>query len=132
MLRAFAYVNHGRWVADCPGGCGGAELARDDEFMCRECLNAGAGRRPIPLVWPSEEDGRAIEAALAVRPVLNRNWNLNESIGALLAENVEHGLFDRRSGLIAGDVGADHATVPLLRAAAGAGLDFPVLLELPG
>lgn len=131
MLRAFAYVNHGRWVADCPSGCGGAELARDGEFMCRECLNLGAGRRPIPLVWPSEDDVRAIEAALVVRAVVNRNWALNESIGALLAENVEHGLFDPRSGAIAGDIGADHATVPLLGSDSGRiGLEFPPLLEL--
>jgi hypothetical protein len=118
MRAAFAYVNHGRWVADCPTGCGGAELARDDEFMCRECLNAGAGRRPMPLVWPSDEDGRAIEAALAVRPVVNRNWNLNESIGALLAENVEHGLFDGESGQVAGDVGANQNVMPFLRTVA--------------
>lgn len=118
MRRAFAYVNHGRWIADCPFGCGGAELARDDTFMCRECANASVRHRPLPLVWPAEDDVRAIEAALVVRPVLNRNWNLNESIGALLAENVEHGLFDPATGQVAGDIGADHSAVPYLRAVA--------------
>jgi hypothetical protein len=115
MRRAFAYVNHGRWVADCPFGCGGAEVARADIFMCRECANVPNAYRPIVLAWPSDEDVRAIEAALVPRPVVNRNWNLNESIGALLAENVEHGLFDLATGAVAGDIGADQTVVPFLR-----------------
>lgn len=115
-VLAFAYVNHGRWVADCPAGCGGAELARDVVFMCRECGNVATRHRPVPLVWPAEEDLRAIEAALVVRPVLNRNWALNESIGALLAENAMHGLFDPGTGAVAGDIGADQMRVPWLRA----------------
>lgn len=118
MQSAFAYVNHGRWVADCPFGCGGAELAREDTFMCRECLNATIRHRPIPLVWPEPEDVAAIEHALIVRPVLNRNWNLNESIGALVAENAMHGLFDLESGAVHGDIGADQNRVPFLRAVA--------------
>lgn len=115
MRAAFAYVNHGRWVADCPFGCGGAELAMDDRFTCRECYNAAGGHRPIPLVWPAPDDVRAIAAALDVRPVLNRNWNLDESIGALLAENAMHGLFDLETGAVYGDIGADQARVPFLR-----------------
>lgn len=114
MRAAFAYVNHGRWVADCPFGCGGAELAMDDRFICRECHNAQARHRPIPLVWPSPEDASAIAAALSVRPLANQNWNLNESIGALLVENVEHGLFDRETGAVFGDIGAEHSRAPFL------------------
>lgn len=116
MRRAFAYVNHGRWVADCPFGCGGAELALDDRFICRECLNAQASHRPIPLVWPAPEDVSAIGAALGVRPPANRNWALNESIGALLVENVEHGLFDPQTGAVFGDIGADQSRAPFLLA----------------
>lgn len=114
MPAAFAYVNHGRWVADCPFGCGGAELAMDDRFICRECRNAEARHRPIPLVWPAPGDVDAITAVLVVRPILNRNWNLNESIGALLVENVEHGLFDSTTGAVAGDIGADQRRAPFL------------------
>lgn len=113
---AFAYVNHGRWVADCPAGCGGAELARDDVFMCRECGNITTRHQPVPLVWPSDEDVRAIEAALVVRPFLNRNWNIDESIGRLLAENAMHGLFDPETGQVAGDIGADQNRAPALAA----------------
>jgi hypothetical protein len=115
MRRAFAYVNHGRWVADCPFGCGGAELAIEDRFLCHECRNAPNRHRSIPLVWPAPEDVSAIAAALVVRPVLNRNWNLNESIGALVAENAMHGLYDPETGAVAGDIGADQSRVPFLR-----------------
>ena len=117
MRAAFAYVNHGRWLADCPFGCGGAELAMDDRFMCHECRHAENQHRPIPLVWPAPEDVRAIAAALAPRPVLNQNWNLNESIGALMAENVFAGLYDPVSGAVAGDIGADQRRVPFLLSA---------------
>ena len=115
MPVAIAYVNHGRWIANCPFACGGAELAREEWFVCRECLNAGGAGR-IPLAWPSDEDIRAIEAALVERPVINRNWNPNESIGALLVENVEHGLFDAATGQVLGDIGADQARAPALAA----------------
>ena len=115
MPVAVAYVNHGRWIANCPFGCGGAELAREEWFVCRECLNAGGNGR-IPLAWPAGDDVRAIEAALVVRPVLNRNWNPDESIGCLLAENVEHGLFDPATGQVYGDIGADQTRVPALDA----------------
>lgn len=115
-MYALAHVNHGRWIAICPFGCGGAELAREDYFVCRECANHSNGGRRIPLVWPSPEDCWAIELALAVRPMPNRNWEPNEAIGALLVENVEHGLFDGETGSVFGDVGADQGRVPALEA----------------
>ncbi len=118
---ALAYVNRGRWVADCPFRCPGvegtgSELARGDWFICRNCLNAAVDGQRLPLLWPPAEHVRAIEAALAVRDVDHQNWNLNESIGALMVENVEHGLFDRLTGAVAGDVGCDHAALPALAA----------------
>ena len=115
-MIAIAYVNHGRWIANCPFACGGAERVFTDNFMCRECLNAPVRHHPIPLVLPSDDDIRAIEAALVVRPVINRNWEPNESIGALLVENVEHGLFDADTGQVLGDIGADQGRVPALAA----------------
>lgn len=119
---ALAFVNRGRWVAACPFRCGGADIAEGDRFLCRLCLNAPVGQHPVPLVWPAVEDVRAIEAALAVRPtdfgLAAWNWNLDESIGYLLAENVEHGLFDPTTGAVAGDIGADQMRLPGLAALA--------------
>lgn len=114
MPVAVAYVNHGRWVADCPFGCGGAELAREEWFICRECLNYGCAGARLALVWPAEEDIGAIEAALVVRPLIHRNWDPIESLGFLLAENVAHGLFDTITGEVAGDIGADQRRFPAL------------------
>lgn len=112
---ALAYVNRGRWVALCPFLCGGAHEARDESFLCALCQNGGSGR-PIPLVWPSPEDRRAIEQALAQRPLIAQNWNVDETIGFLLAENVEHGMFDARTGAVAGDIGAEQNRAPALAA----------------
>ncbi len=120
---ALAFVNRGRWVAVCPFQCGGADIADSEWFVCRGCLNAGSGRR-IPLVWPAPEDMLAIEAALIPRPSLAQNWALNETIGWLLAENVEHGMFDPITGQIAGDIGADQLRAPALLALAHARLEL--------
>lgn len=120
---ALAFVNRGRWVAACPFQCGGADIAGADWFICRECLNAGSGQR-IPLVWPAPEDISAIEAALIVRSLLAQNWNLNETIGALLVENVEHGLYDPTTGQVLGDIGADQLRAPALLALAGARMEL--------
>ena len=112
---ALAYANRGRWVALCPFLCGGAHEARDESFLCALCQNGGTGR-PIALVWPSPEDRKAIEQALAVRPVIAQNWNIDENIWYLLVENVEHGLFDPTTGAVTGDIGADQMRAPALAA----------------
>lgn len=69
-----AYANDGDWVADCPDGCGGAEVVEPGwPAMCCRCCNAGIGHRWRPVVWPKEK--AAIEAALDARPAdRNRNW----------------------------------------------------------
>lgn len=115
---ALAYVNRARWVALCPFLCGGAHIAEGDTFLCSLCENGGTGRA-VSLVWPSAEDRKAIEQALAHRPPIARNWNVNETIGLLLAENVEHGMFDSRTGAITGDIGADQMRAPALAALSG-------------
>lgn len=66
---ARAYVNYGRWIADCPRECGFA-LKLDPQqgtFHCRECgLLTGVD-------WPSNADD--IWNALGERPApRNRNW----------------------------------------------------------
>jgi hypothetical protein len=121
---ALAFVNRGRWLAVCPFQCGGADVADSDRFLCRECLNRPVDHHPIPLVWPAPADVAAIEAALIPRPVVAQNWNLNETIGCLLAENVEHGLYDPTTGLVAGDIGADQMRAPAVLALAAARLEL--------
>src|SRR5512134_438542 len=68
--RAYAYVNHGRWIADCPfPDCGNAEKLqpRQSTFYCTNCRFVG------DVVWPGDADG--IDAALSQRPVpQTRNW----------------------------------------------------------
>jgi membrane-associated phospholipid phosphatase len=66
---ARAYVNWGRWVADCPNDCGGALAMERGQamFSCPECQYLGI------IEWPGDVDG--ITEALAERPVpRTRNW----------------------------------------------------------
>lgn len=67
--RARAYINFGRWVAECPYQCGSA-LRLDPHqamFHCKECGSMAE------IEWPAEAD--AIWAALAKRRApKNRNW----------------------------------------------------------
>lgn len=121
---ALAYVNRGRWVTQCPFQCGGADIAERDWFICRLCLNHPVDGHRIPLVWPSTGDIKAIEAALCVRPLVAQNWELHESIGALLVENLEHGLFDPVTGAVSGDIGADQNRLPAYLALAGSRLEL--------
>lgn len=68
--QARAYVNHGRWVADCPRrGCTNARLLkeRDATFHCNVCKLVAS------IEWPADAD--AIWEALERRPVpRTRNW----------------------------------------------------------
>lgn len=79
----FAYVNHGRWVADCP--CGGAELVTETRpLLCGSC---GMVRR---VVWPP--DAEDIENLLAVRvDEKTQNWNPGETLAGLAFENERRG-----------------------------------------
>lgn len=70
-----AYVNHGRWIADCPREwCNNAErvdherlAAMGGQFRCTECLFEA------PVAFPPHRD--EIDAILALRPVpATRNW----------------------------------------------------------
>lgn len=67
--KARAYVNFGRWIADCPTDCGSAlQLqAQQGMFHCVECGHIA------PVEWP--EDADPITEELAKRPApRNRNW----------------------------------------------------------
>jgi hypothetical protein len=93
-VAAVAYVNHGRWVVDCPFGCGSAQMASrsDRRFFCVECGHRGDGRW-LPVVWPSDLEVQTVEAVLDARPdMATRNWRPGEPIDALVAENAGHGL----------------------------------------
>lgn len=89
--QLLAYVNHGRWVVDCP--CGSAQLAcrSDRRFWCVDCQNAWALGKWVGVTWPKDEAD--IEGLLAQRPFpKNRNWHPTEDAMTLVAENVAAGL----------------------------------------
>lgn len=63
------YINHGRWVANCPNCNNGIECAPVFPFgLCLGCGNA------YTVVFPTEAKRTRAEAALVVRPHENRNW----------------------------------------------------------
>jgi hypothetical protein len=82
-----AYVNHGRWIADCHRcGSGLAITLNSSDGYCFEC-----GAVHLHVAWPDKWE--QIEGLLLYRPVMStRNWYPNESVSALKAENVSHGL----------------------------------------
>ena len=83
-----AFVNRGRWIVICPH-CGGGEYAWEEgAFFCCSCLNSYMGHKYRRLAFP--EDRQAIEDALVVRPLANRNWNPKETVEDLVKENEEH------------------------------------------
>lgn len=81
-----AYVNHGRWVVECPD-CAGAQMACPDDrrFMCNNCANALNGGFWRLVAWPKDRD--KIEALLRPRPIENQHWRPGETVVDLKAEN---------------------------------------------
>ncbi len=88
-----AYVNQGRWVADCPHGDGGA-LVIDIHvlrFICPRCANWRVDGKWHEVILP--EDFHEIERLLELRPdLMTRNWRSPESVADLLQENLDHEL----------------------------------------
>jgi len=85
----FAFVNHGRWVANCPrwmDGCTEAHRVQPgDRFVCANCGAVGSVEFPVDL--------DLVEKLLAARPVPEtRNWLPGETLDELLVENLEHGV----------------------------------------
>jgi hypothetical protein len=87
-----AYVNYGRWCADCPFCFAGVALDPEwDQTFCLGCF------RSFPsILWPGDVPG--IEAALVVRWLKRQHWNTlggmtrnaliaAETVADLLAEN---------------------------------------------
>jgi hypothetical protein len=70
-MNTLARINYGRWIADCPEpGCYDAKGLRLGQtgMVC-------ADGHPSTVVWPSEIERMAVEAALARRALPgDRNW----------------------------------------------------------
>jgi hypothetical protein len=82
-----AYINDSRWVANCE--CGGGELVSEgQEMLCGSCGVVS------PVKFPTKKKVEQLERLLEVRPVRSRNWNLEETVDELLAQNIEHGIGD--------------------------------------
>lgn len=82
-----AYVNHARWVVDCPD-CRNAQLAckTDPRFLCDNCGNVAVGKLWRTVVWPANVVG--IENMLQGRPFENQNWNPGDTGPQLGIENL--------------------------------------------
>lgn len=81
------YLNHGRWVVDCPD-CNGAQLAceEDPRFMCNECGNVAAGGLWRAIEWPTGRPG--IETTVTRRRFVHQNWLPGQTIEDLEAETL--------------------------------------------
>lgn len=70
--QARAYVNFGRWIADCPTGCGNAAGLQPGQgtFMCNPPGGCGF---MTSVEWPN--NANEIWEALEERPIpKTRNW----------------------------------------------------------
>ncbi len=81
--RVYAYVNAGRWVADCPVDNGG--IACWDGNPDGACLDCGSG---FMVGFPGNVD--EIVDVVEGRPEANRNWTPGETVAMLAAENLVH------------------------------------------
>lgn len=83
--KPVVYVNHGRWVADCPVCNSGMLVLPDNPSL--QCLDCGSFFKA--KVMPSKRDQAAIEKALGERPnPANRNFHpAREPVGILEVEN---------------------------------------------
>ena len=90
VMPIAAYVNRGRWLADCRD-CAGAEIVVEDGLtMCVSCIIEDRGIEWRRVTFPAER--REIEELLSRRRVENRNWLVEESVADLQRENQEHGI----------------------------------------
>jgi hypothetical protein len=90
--EAPAYVNHGRWIVDCP--CGGAECVTEDDkvFYCLSCGNAQVNGNFIRVKFPNQVERDKFEKSLALRPESLRNWIPGETPADIASENRKHGI----------------------------------------
>jgi len=91
-----AFINEGRWIAECPTGDGNAFVVsrNSDLFWCGICGNRTTAGSWIRVRFPPGK--AAIERLLMHRPdERNRNWLPGETVANLARENRAHGLRDR-------------------------------------
>lgn len=93
----YAYLNHGRWVVDCPADyCYAAYKVVGSALRCRcenddTCGHVGRCRTPIHIAFP--DDAAEIKRITDLRPDrATRNWYPGETTDQLVAENMEHGV----------------------------------------
>ena len=95
----FAYVSEGRWVVECPSGCGNAIVASQSDpwYICILPPFVCPGRKGwYQVIYPPDKP--KIEAALLQRPearkfyAKTRNWKIGETVTQLVAENAVRGL----------------------------------------
>lgn len=91
-----AYINHGRWLVDCPSLDGGATLVskKNPVFWCPYCGNDDNEGLWYKVVFPDDAGG--IELELLKRPTSKQNWVAGETLRDLRAENAARGLGERR------------------------------------
>lgn len=72
-VKAYARVDDGRWIVDCPWGCRAAFNlpAGATWFWCTECAGGGLGLTAI-LVWPDGVD--KLTANLESLPSMLQRW----------------------------------------------------------
>ena len=91
-------MSEGRWVADCPEGCGNALCVSEAEpyFLCHICGSPANGGRWYRVGFPAAK--RQIERELLKRPLnharlpATRNWRPGETVEQLVEENRRHGV----------------------------------------
>jgi len=82
-----AIVNRGRWIVRCE--CGGAEYAFEEGiFMCQSCFNSGHLHKYRPVEFPKNR--KKIEALLEKRALINRNWEIIDTLKDLEDDNKKH------------------------------------------
>ena len=100
--HAIAYVNLGRWVADCPArpcahpltgehAAGAEYVAPNIVFMCQWCWNQDIEGRYRPVDFPADKTALEAELLRRVEPD-TRNWLPGETLADLQIENIAHGV----------------------------------------
>jgi hypothetical protein len=77
------YLNHGRWLADCPECGAGAACWDRNPYTC--CLACG---HLYSLAWPLPQLRSEVMRLLAGRPEEARNWTPGETVEELKIQNV--------------------------------------------
>lgn len=82
-----AYVNHGRWVANCPNCNGGIPCFKGEKLgVCPDCRNGYEIQRP------DKDEVKEVERLLSKRSTVNRNWFPHETVEQLKADNLRYGV----------------------------------------